>query len=187
MDPQYLRPDGHGTGYVLTPLGAIVQGPWEYDPSLSGGNMSIFCNDSLLLSKKIDYSPVQIQLVFQLFQGGVLKYWYKSDYSRAPIDTSYTQNGNMVIKPYKPLPGQIKIMYSTGEWKMNASDSSIHIKLRDSINGPLLFEGKYTNLSADYLALRETIKYDSVINGKTTFCRKVQTFTFTHPWLDPPF
>ena len=76
-------------GYNLTPLGCLLNSPWEYDLiNDSLYNIQILRINIEISSKGYRYTPNQAQLVFQLQRDMSLRYWVKNDYINSPSDTS---------------------------------------------------------------------------------------------------
>ena len=70
---------GMNHGYNLTPLGCLLHAPWNLNTD--------------------DSSTTQIlkSTIFELQKNGTLKYWFKTDYLKSPIDTIILSDGNKSI------------------------------------------------------------------------------------------
>jgi len=166
----------------LTPLGCLIFGPWEVSPINSGYNVSIYHNDSLISSYGVNYNNEERNLVFQLFDGGSLKRWSKTDYVSKDWDKSKGQT--IVVSRSKPKDGQIRSIYSTGKWTVNYSDSSLTVSSGSDTTHPINISAKYLLLGSGELKLSTTIQFDTLLNGKLVRCRKVLTKDYSHPWID---
>lgn len=134
-DPELQTPDiddaGMTHGYYLTPLGCLVNAPWN-----------LYTYDS---SK----TTVLNSTVFELQKNGTLKYWFKSDYLKSPIDTITQLDGKKSIGHHKMnskflLENKwLKNIYTNGSWKANFKDSTIQIDFGKNNFSLLPIQGKY--------------------------------------------
>jgi hypothetical protein len=181
-DPRLKNPDCCGGGYNLTPLGALVYGPWE--AADDGYNEMLYVSGKEIISIGRNYTSLQQNLVFELLQDGSLHYWFKSDYdSTLAKKSSQNENGVKTISEGSPKDRAIKVLYKSGRWKANFSDSSIVIEFGANQNiSPL--KGKYLHLGGNTFKLQQTSFFDSIYNGKHEKYQKVITTYFTHPWVN---
>jgi hypothetical protein len=181
-DRQLKEPDCCGTGYVLTPLGRLVYGPWEAD--FDRYNQAVYWEAKEISSAGIGYSPLQQDLVFELLQDGSVRFWYKHDYDLAlKARTSPDSNGILRKTNEQPAVGAIKKIYTTGNWTADFKDSSLVVDFGKEAGIPTL-KGKYKELGSDYFSFQEISYFDSTYLGSMRTLKKVNTIRYTHPWIN---
>ncbi len=153
---------GMSHGFNLTPLGCLLHHPWAY-------------NDEFNPKTFID-SNLQKQIVFEFQRDGTLKYWFKKDYLKSPIDTVIDLGGNKgfsrTILPSTKL--KLKNIYTYGTWIVNFKDSSIKIDFGVNNFSLLPIKGKYITLSSSDMDIQQQI-FDSSRNKRNI--KTVEHFT----------
>src|SRR4051812_29962737 len=76
-DPDLEIPESGGSGYNLTPLGALVYRPWQVDRAVNGTNVEIFLGASLCSSLGQPYSKTEKNLLFLLMKKGGVRYSFE--------------------------------------------------------------------------------------------------------------
>ena len=159
-DHKLMEPDCCGGGYILTPFGRLVYGPWDAD--FVGYNQAVYWEGKEISSVGVDYSPLQKDLVFELLQDGTVQFWFKYDY-----DSSLT-------KRTSPDGSSIR-----GTWKADFRDSSLTIDFGKGSGIPAL-KGKYKNLGSDLLDFQEISYFDSTYLGDKKRLKRVITIYYNH-------
>lgn len=173
-DPELMQPDGNHSGYILTTLGRLVNGPWQLTNSRTDGfNTTLFLNDSEISSKGYPYNEIQKDLVFELHKNRTITYWLKSE--NGTQDTS-TQNEIRAIIRQSPEQDNLIKVYTKGYWKANFTDSTVLIHFDEKDLPELRF--KYFNLGNGYVNFQESSFIDSVYNGKKVTLKKVNTMHY---------
>jgi hypothetical protein len=181
-DRQLKEPDCCGTGYVLTPLGRLVYGPWQAD--FDRYNRAVYWDKKEISSVGIGYSPLQQDLVFELLQDGSVRFWYKHDYDLAlKARTTPDSNGILRKTNEQPAEGAIKKIYTTGNWTVDFKDSSLVVDFGKEAEIPTL-KGKYKELGSGYFSFQEISYFDSTYLGSKRTLKKVNTIRYTHPWIN---
>ena len=147
-DPELETPDmddsGMQHGHNLTTLGWLVRAPWNLDTNdTSSANI-------------LKYT------VFEFQKDGSMKYWFKSDYLKSPLDTITILDGNKnirhSIRDSKALLKEhwLKNIYTNGSWKANFKDSTIQISFGKNTFSLLPIEGKYLTLEGGEMVIMQT-------------------------------
>ncbi|MES1222781.1 MAG: hypothetical protein ABUT20_45235 [Bacteroidota bacterium] len=180
-DSALETPDGHGGGYVLTPLGRLLYGPWQVEDSYRH-NVAIYIDDKEISSIGQPCTEIEKELIFELQRDGSLKYWFKKDYERQLThqDSVLEKEGIIRGTHFRPGVDQIKKMYTKGSWQANFNDSTLIIRFGDS-NLPEL-NGRYSKLGSGFMNFQRVSFFDSVYNGQKVKLKKVITTYYEHPW-----
>jgi len=180
-DHRLMEPDCCGGGYILTPLGCLIYGPWEVD--FIGYNQAVYWEGKEISSVGIGYSPLQQDLVFELLQDGSVKFWFKHDYNSSLTKRlSPDENGVVVTTNEQPADSDIKKIYKVGTWKSDFKDSSLIIDFGKGSGIPAM-KGRYKDLTSTYFNFQEITYFDSTCLGSKRTLKKVNTIRFTHPWI----
>jgi hypothetical protein len=176
------EPDCCGSGYILTPLGLLVYGPWETD--FDRYNEAVYLGGKEISSVGVAYSPLQKDLVFELLQDGSVRFWYKHDYdSSLTKRTSPDASGVLVTTNEQPADSDIKKIYKAGTWKSDFKDSSLIIDFGKGPGIPAM-KGRYKDLASTYFNFQEISYFDSTYLGSKKTLKKVNTIRYTHPWIN---
>ncbi|HRH51485.1 MAG TPA: hypothetical protein PLP23_22230 [Panacibacter sp.] len=177
-DPELMIPDGHGSGYNLTSLGCLRNGPWEVDQYSNRFNETIFLNGKEISSKGYPYTALQKDLVFDLEKGGNISFWLKSEIG-STTDTVINKRDTIVTgRPHNET--QLNKVYTTGFWKANFNDSTLLLNF-----GTRLPEIKfrYSHLGSSSADFQKIYFFDSVYNGERVTLKKVITVHYEHPYI----
>jgi V8-like Glu-specific endopeptidase len=81
----------------------------------------MYIGDKEISSKGCPYSELQKQIVFEFQKNGTLKYWFKKDYLKSPIDTTITQSGQKIYSHTLKHSSELLLrhIYTNGQWKAN--------------------------------------------------------------------
>ena len=173
-DSELMKPDGHGGGYILTPLGCLINGPWQlFNSPVAGYNSKLFLNDSEISSKGYPYDEIQKDLVFELHKNRTITYWLKSE--NGLMDT-IKQNEIKVIRRQSYEQDNLKKVYTKGYWEVNFDDSSLLLHFEEKDIPELRF--KYSNLGNGHVDFHQIIFFDSVYNGRKVKFKKVNTIYY---------
>lgn len=183
-DPKLEEPDCCGGGYILTPLGRLIYGPWQTNGDFGKNNEAIYLDGKEISSIGTSYSPLQKDLVFQLLRDGSVKFWFKNDYdSSLRKNTSPDSNGITIKTDRKPNESEIRKVYRSGMWKADFRDSSLVIDFGKDVNGLPQLKGKYKDLGSDLLGFQQISYFDSIYLGNKRVFKKVITTHYEHPWV----
>ena len=176
----------HGSNY--TPLGSLINSPWQYKEEYLEGvvNMGIYIKDKEIDSDSIFFTAIQKNLVFELQKDGSLKYWFKSGYLKSPNDTVRLKSGNFtyshtVMSSEQLIVGKyLSNMYTNGKWSVNFNDSTILIDFGNNEFNLKPLVAKYLVLNASDMQLEETTYFDGIYEGKHERLKKITLSSFEH-------
>lgn len=171
-DPDLIQPDGDGNSY-LTPLGCLINGPWEIRESDMFYNTKVFHDDSEILSKASSYTEMQKNLVFELHKNRTITYWLKNEIGSTNDTIIHNETMTIINKP--PSVDQLKKIHNNGFWEVNLNDSTVLIHFENSIPDLKL---KYSSLGNGSVNFQQFSYFDSVINGKKVILKKINTFHY---------
>lgn len=173
-DKELMLPDGN-SGYYLTPLGCLINGPWTVSKlKPEGYNVKLFVGDNEISSVGHPYSDMQKDLVFELHKGGTLTYWLNSENSIG-LDTSERQETQRIVR--KSTGGDnLRKTYKTGSWNANFGDSTLIIRFGSKNISDLKY--KFDNLGNGNVDFKEIFVFDSIYNGSKTTFKKVNTIHY---------
>ena len=184
-DPELETPDidaaGMSHGYNLTALGCLLSTPFTCSERNNGFNVQIVKDNREISSVGYPYSDLQRQLVFELQRNWTVNYWFKKDYLKSPMDTITFKYGQKSLSHTifhgDQIKSKLKIIYKSGNWKVNFKDSTLTIDFGKNDFGLTPLQGKYTNLGAGEMSFQQTIYFDSLVNGKKeTFKKNINTY-----------
>jgi hypothetical protein len=183
-NPKLMTPDRNGGGHNLTPLGCLVFGPWQTYPD-GLNNVAVFLDGKEISSVGMDYSPLQLNLVFELLQDGTVKYWFRSDYdSGMMVRMSPDSNGVQVTTNQPPGENEIKKVYHSGVWRADFRDSTLTVEFgKDGPSVPALI-GRYKDLGSDLLGFQQISYFDSTALAVKKTYKRVITTLYHHPWIN---
>lgn len=173
-DSSLMRPDGNGKGYILTPLGCLVNGAWQIT-NQDGYNRKLFINEVEVSSVGVDYGDLQKNLVFELHKDGSITYWLLNE--NGGPDTSEIRR--VAIKPegYSDL----KKVYTKGYWKADFEKKTIVIRF-DELK-MTEFNFTYGNLSSDFVEFQQTSFIDTVYNNKKVKMKEVKSMYYRKTFI----
>lgn len=166
---------GMSHGYNLTPLGCLLWTPFTCRDN-NGFNVEILKGNEEISSEGYPYSDLQKELVFELQKNGTVNYWFKKDYLKSPMDTITLMDGQKSLSHTifhgDQIKSKLKVLYTSGKWKVNFKDSTLTIDFGKNDFNLLPLQGKYTSLGAGKMSLQQITYFDSLVNDKMESFRK---------------